>query len=82
MEASHKKHRPHIKVEKYAEEQSKEKYGFSPDVLILDVVLLGIASSPSQHSHLSNIVCNFCVSFFLTAQLSDPYIIADLTIVL
>ena len=82
MEASHKKYRPHIKVEKDAEEESKVKYGFSPDVLILDVVLLGIASSPSEHSHLSNIVCNVCVSFFLTAQLPDPYTIADSTIVL
>ena len=29
--------------------------GFSPDVFILDVVLLGLASSPSQHSHLSGV---------------------------
>ena len=26
--------------------------GFSLDVLILDVVLLGLATNPSQHSHL------------------------------
>ena len=28
---------------------------FSPDIFILDVVLLGLASSPSQHSHLSGV---------------------------
>ena len=26
--------------------------GFSLDVLILDVVLIGVASNPSQHSHI------------------------------
>ena len=34
--------------------------GFFPDVFIPDVVHLGIASSPSLHSH--TLVCSFCVS--------------------
>ena len=37
--------------------------GFSPDVFILDVVLLGLASSPSQHSRLSGV--QFFVIFFV-----------------
>ena len=46
-------------------------FGFSPDVFIIDVVLLGLASSTFQHSQLSiciSVVCSFCVSFFSTAQ--------------
>ena len=36
--------------------------GFSPDVFFLDVVLLGPASSPSQHSHLSGLLF-LCIVF-------------------
>ena len=39
--------------------------------------------SPLAHlSILISVVCSFCVSFFFTAQHSDPYIIAGLTMVL
>ena len=50
------------------------------DVVILDVVLFGLASSPSQHSHLSGV--QFLGICFLTVQHSDPCVIAGFTMVL
>ena len=35
-------------------------FGFSPDVFILDVVLLGLASSPSQHYLIISITYTVC----------------------
>ena len=43
--------------------------GISADVFILDVVLLCLASKPSQHSRLSGV--EFLCIFFLTARHSD-----------
>ena len=42
--------------------------GVSPDVLILDVVLLGLASSPSQPFHISVVQFSCKLSFFLSAS--------------
>ena len=52
--------------------------GFSPDVFIIDGVLLGLASC-----FLSILISvELCVYFLLAAQPSDRYLIAGLTVVL
>ena len=47
--------------------------GFSPDVFILDVVLLGLVSSLSQHSHLSGVL--FMCHWFNVGSSPDVFVL-------
>ena len=64
---------------------------FCPRKVVIDSMSLQMSSFltwsflvlPLAHlSILISVVCSFCVSFFLNAQHSDPYIIAGMTMVL
>ena len=46
---------------------------FSPDVFILDVVLVGLAFCPSQHSRLSQWCAIFVYLLFFTARHPSPH---------
>ena len=50
--------------------------GFSPDVFIPDVVLLGLASSPSHQSHLSGAAISRLI-IFIIRLLNDICVLGD-----